>query len=216
MTQPLVVIGSGGMGRCVLDVVDAVNVAAGEADGFEVLGVLDDAGSSRELLEARGVRILGGVASVEELPKDVGYVIGIGDGGVRGRIAELAGRDARPSPVLVHPNVHLGHGVSVDAGSVLCSHVSVENNVRIGRHVHVNQNSTVGHDAVLGDFVTVSPLVAVSGAVTLDEGAFLGTGSSVNQGLAVGARAVVGSGAAVVHAVAAETTVVGVPARLLT
>jgi hypothetical protein len=45
VTEPLVVIGGGGMGRCVLDVVDGVNRSARQASGdaaWEVLGVLDD------------------------------------------------------------------------------------------------------------------------------------------------------------------------------
>ncbi len=201
------------MGRCVLDVIDVINAVA--AGTIEVVGVLDDSTPSGALLEARGVRLLGGVAALEDLPADVGYVIGIGDGGVRRKIDAFAGAAGRPSPVLVHPNVHLGHGVTLGAGAVICSHVSIENNVTLGRHVHVNQNSTIGHDSALADFVTVSPLVAVSGGVAVGEAAFLGTGSSLNQGLRVGEEAVVGAGGAVVRDVSARETVVGVPARPL-
>jgi len=214
MGQRLVVIGAGGMGRCVLDVIDAINAAGQGGDaGIEVVGLLDDAVASSDLLEARGVRLLGGVDALDELPADVGYVIGVGDGVTRRRIDVTVGAGGRSSPVLVHPNVHLGRGVTLGDGTIVCSHVSIENNVTLGRHVHVNQNSTVGHDSVAADFVTVSPLVAVSGGVGLGEAAFLGTGSSLNQGLQVGEEAVVGAGAAVVKDVPAHTTVVGVPAR---
>jgi serine O-acetyltransferase len=41
----------------------------------------------------------------------------------------------------------------------------------------------------------------------------IGTGSSVLQGLRIGDRAKVGAGSAVIRDVAADTTVVGVPAR---
>jgi sugar O-acyltransferase (sialic acid O-acetyltransferase NeuD family) len=218
VTEPLVVIGGGGMGRCVLDVVDEVNRSARQASGdaaWEVLGVLDDSTPDLDLLTAREVQHLGPVSHLAELPADVGYVIGIADGAVRRRVDEFAQSLGRSSPTLVHPNAHRGFGVELGPGSVVCSHVSMENNIRLGRHVHVNQNSTIGHDCRIASYVTISPLVAVSGAVTLEEGAFLGTGSSVNQGLTVHERSVVGAGAAVIRDVACDATVVGVPARVV-
>jgi sugar O-acyltransferase (sialic acid O-acetyltransferase NeuD family) len=217
--QPLVVVGGGGMGRCVLDVVDEVNRSSLSAHGhaaWEVVGVLDDSTPDLDLLTDRDVRHLGPVSRLSELPADVAYLVGIAAGAVRRRIDELGQSLGRPSPTLVHPNVHRGFGVELGPGSVVCSHVSMENNIRLGRHVHVNQNSTIGHDSRIASYATISPLVAVSGAVSLAEGAFLGTGSSVNQGLTVGGWSVVGSGAAVIRDVPDAATVVGVPARVVT
>lgn len=198
------------MGRCVLDVIDAINSASGAT--FEVIGVLDDANTNDELLATRGVSRLGPTATLESLPAGVGYVIGIGSGQVRRRIDQFADRQRRPSPTLVHPNVHRGFDVRIGPGSVICSHVSLENNIGLGRHVHVNQNSTIGHDSRLADYVTVSPLVAVSGATNLEEAAFIGTGASIRQGVTVGGDGVVGMGSAVLRDVARGTRVMGVPA----
>lgn len=214
MPGPLVLIGGGGFGRCVLDLVDAVNLA-GSGPGIEVVGVIDEDPSVGELLGARGVELLGPIGALASLAADVGYVIGIADGGVRRRLDAALRSSGRPCPTIVHPNVHVGFDVRLGPGTVVASHVSFENHVRLGRHVHVNQNSTVGHDSVLGDYTTVSPLVAVSGAVTTGSGAFLGTGASIRQGVRVGADAVVGMGAAVITDVAPGRTVVGVPARVL-
>lgn len=210
MVRPLVVIGGGGMGRCVLDIVDALNA---QEPQYDVVGVLDDGSPDLDLLEARGVDHLGPVDRLEVLPAQVEFTIGIASGTVRRRIARYADGLGRRSPVLVHPNVHRGFDVRLGEGTVICSHVSMENHIRLGRHVHVNQNSTVGHDCRIGDYGTVSPLVALSGDVTMGEAAFLGTGSSVNQGLTLGEAATVGSGAAVIRDVEPGTTVVGVPAR---
>ncbi len=216
--RPVVVIGGGGMGRCVLDVIDAANVDAAARSGrpaWELVGVLDDGTPDCDLLGARGVRHLGPVAHLEDLAADVGYLIGIGDGVTRRLVDRFAQSVRREAPVLVHPNVHRGFDVQLGAGSVVCSHVSMENNIRLGRHVHINQNSTVGHDSRLGSYVTLSPLVALSGDVRVEEAAFLGTGSSVNQGLTLHEECVVGAGAAVINDVPAQATVVGVPARVV-
>jgi hypothetical protein len=212
--EPIVIVGAGGMGRCVADVVDAVNASAGE-QVWSVVGVLDDGEPETARWADRDLRLLGGVDLLDDLPRDVGVVLGVASTAVRRRIDERVRVGGRRSPVLVHPNVHRGFGVRLGPGTVVCSHVSIESDVRSGRHVHLNQNSTIGHDTVVEDYVTVSPLTAVSGATRLGEGAFLGTGSSVNQGLTVGSGAVVGAGAAVVHDVPPGRTVVGVPARVL-
>jgi len=215
MTQRLVIIGAGGFGREVLDVIEAINFdyASTGTQPFEVLGFLDDGEPDLMLLAAYGVAHLGPVAHLEQMPADVGYVIGIGSPEARAKIDGYCLSLSRPSPVLVHPSATMGRKVELGPGTVICSHVSLTNHITLGRHVHVNINCTVGHDAALNDYVTLSPLVAISGNVTAHEGAFFGTGCDVNPGLTVGEYAVVGTGAAVVRDVAAGTTAVGVPAR---
>ncbi|HET7689344.1 MAG TPA: NeuD/PglB/VioB family sugar acetyltransferase [Nocardioidaceae bacterium] len=213
--EPLVLVGGGGMGHCILDVVDAINYEYGTAgrQRFAVVGVLADPEPDVNALKARGVDYLGPVALLVDLPSEVGYVIGIGDSKARMRIDDEARVQGRRSPVLVHPNAHLGFDVEIDSGSVICSHVSIENRVTIGRHVHVNQNSTIGHQSKLDDWTTISPMVAISGNVTTGQAVFIGTHAAVREKIWIGAGATVGMGAAVVQDVRAESTVVGVPAR---
>jgi sugar O-acyltransferase (sialic acid O-acetyltransferase NeuD family) len=214
VSQPLVVIGGGGMGRCVLDLLFVLNSELDHtAPPFEVVGVLDDGQVDVDLLALWEAKHLGPVSRLETQPKDVGYVIGISAGSVRRRVDAFGRSQRRQCPTLVHPNVHRGQGVQIGPGSVVCSHVSMENNIAVGRHVHINQNSTVGHDSRLADYVTISPLVALSGNTKAHEGAFVGTGASVRQGLALGADSTVGMAAAVIRDVPPGSTVVGVPAR---
>lgn len=205
----LVIVGGGGCGREVLDVVDAINAVE---RSYDVLGVLDDGTPDANLLASFGVRHLGPTARLAELDADVAYVLGIGAPSARRRISHLAGD--RSSPTLVHPSVVAGRRrVQLGRGTVVCAHTSIQSNVTIGDHVHINQNCTVGHDARIDDHCVVSPLVAISGHVSLGEQAFVGAGAVLNPGVSLGARSTVGSGAAVIADVAADTTVVGVPAR---
>jgi sugar O-acyltransferase (sialic acid O-acetyltransferase NeuD family) len=213
VTQPLVVIGGGGFGREVLDVIEAIN-ASDRRLTYEAIGVLDDGDPDLALLDPYGVRHLGPVSLMSDLAADVGYVIGIGDPRTRRTLDETLLSTGRSSPVLIHPSAAVGQrGVVLGPGTIICSHVSITNHIRLGRHVHVNLNSTIGHDAVLDDYVTLSPLVAISGNVHAETGAFFGTGAKVNPGLTVGEGAVVGTGAAVIRSVPAGQTVLGVPAK---
>lgn len=213
--QPVVIIGAGGFGREVLDVIDAINDQWAESvgQGYEFLGFLDDGSPDLDLLDARGVSHLGPVTKLAELASDVGYLIGIGDGGVRRRLDDYGRSLSHPSPTVVHPSATQGFDVRFGPGTVVCSHVSLTNNIRIGRHVHLNLNCTVGHDVVLGDYVTVSPLVAISGEVTAETGAMFGTGSTINQRVTMGESAILGAGAAAVKDIPAGVTAVGIPAK---
>jgi sugar O-acyltransferase (sialic acid O-acetyltransferase NeuD family) len=209
----LVVIGAGGFGREVLDVIEAVNATAIEPT-FEVLGVLDDGAPDETLLSPYRVRHLGPVSILADLAPEVGYVIGVGAPDARETLDRVGLDLKRHSPVLVHPSAAIGrHAVELGPGTIVCAHVSITNHIRLGRHVHVNLNSTIGHDAVLDDYVTLSPLVAISGNVHAQSKAFFGTGAKVNPGLTIGSGAVVGTGAAVIKNVEAGQTVVGVPAK---
>jgi sugar O-acyltransferase (sialic acid O-acetyltransferase NeuD family) len=215
MTRRLVVIGAGGFGREVLDVIEAINDAGGTTP-LEVVGVLDDGDPDPELLRPYGVSHLGPVSSLAQLDEDVEFVVAIGDPAVRRTVDHKLRASGRGSPVLVHPTAWVGRReVALGPGTIVCANVSITNHVTLGRHVHVNLNSTIGHDAVIDDYVTLSPLVAISGNVYAGECAFFGSGATVNPLLRIGERVRVGSGAAVVKDVDADQTVVGVPARRL-
>jgi sugar O-acyltransferase (sialic acid O-acetyltransferase NeuD family) len=207
--DPFVIVGAGGFAREVLDVADAIERAGGQAP---VIGVVTETTAESDLLAARGVEVLGGLEVIRD--GVVPFVIGIGDGSARRRIAEDLARCGAASPTLVHPTAILGFGVDLGPGSIVCAHVSITTNVTIGAHTHLMPSCTVGHDCVVGEYVTVSPLAAVSGRVTLEDGATIGTGASIIERLRVGAGAVVGAGAAVIRDVPPGVVAVGVPAAV--
>ena len=216
MTGPraLVVVGAGGHGREVLDIVEAMAVAAraaGRPAPYEAVGMVADAEPDLELLARRGARFLGPLEALGDLDAD--HVLAVGDPVGRRRLEErVAALDSRPA-VLVHPSATLGADVELGPGVVVAAGARITTNVRLGRHVQVNVGAVVSHDARVGDHATLSPGVLLNGAVTIGVGAFLGTGAIVTPGCAVGDGAVVGAGAVVVRDVPAGVTAVGVPAR---
>jgi len=212
VTAPLVIIGCGGFGREVHDVVNAINKVT---PTWTLLGYLDDSPDrvNVTLVESRNSRVLGGTDWLKTAGHETQFVIGIGTGKIRRMIHERLSCAGLTAATLVHPEATLGHGVRIGAGTIICAGVRATTNISLGRHVHLNINSTVGHDCTLEDYVTVNPLVAISGGVTVGTETMLGTHSAILQNLALGDRCVVGAGSCVVKDVLNDVTVKGVPAR---
>jgi len=211
MVRTLVVIGSGGFGREVLDIA--------RDQRRERVCVVDDFPAQRnlELLARQGIPRFGTTDDMiaDMNPDEVEYVIGIGDGVARKRLDAKLSAAGFEAATLVHSAASLGFDVVLSPGSVICAGARLTTNIVLGRHVHVNINATVGHDTVLEDYVTMNPTASVSGNVTVGESTLIGANAFVMQKLSIGAFSIVGASASVVKPVDPHTTVVGVPARPL-
>lgn len=212
MTKDIVVIGSGGFGREVIDVIDAINA---ESPTWSLVGVVDDAPSAKnvERLAARGVEIIGTTDELVSDQRRCDFVVGIGAPRTRRLIAERLEHESFTSATLVHPAASYGFGVTLGAGTILCAGARLTTNISLGRHVHVNLNVTIGHDTTIGDFVSMNPLASISGDCTLHDDVLIGVAGVVLNGLAIGPGSTVGGSACVVRDVPSETVVKGVPAR---
>lgn len=214
MVHEIVIVGAGGFGREVVDVVEAINANSAEPL-WRVRGVIDDApdGVNLDRLDSRGVPYLGTSIAAIEAGDPCHYVVGIGGTAVRRMIAERFEASGFRAATLVHPSVTVGHGVRIGAGSVLCAGARLTTNIELGVHVHLNLNVTVGHDTCIGDFVSVNPLASVSGDCVIEDEVLIGVAAVVLNGLTVGRGSTVGGAACVVRDVPGGVVVKGVPAR---
>lgn len=210
----LVVVGAGGLGREVVDIVEALR-REDPSSPLELVGVLDDNPSAASLayLAERDLRYLGPVGTWLATARSDAFTIGIANPVHRraldGRLVE-AGLSA---VTLVHPAATVGSRVTLGDGSIVCAGARLTTNIRLGRHAHVHVNATVGHDSVLGDFASAYPQSAISGSCLIGDGATVGASATVLQGLTVGPGGFVGAGAVVTTDVAPHSTVKGIPAR---
>lgn len=217
VSTPIVVVGAGGFGREVIDIIETVNASESQPV-WDLLGVIDDALSddNRSRLQDRSITYLGSSDDfVNSGSRKVAYSVGIGSPQVRRVIADRFDAAGHEGAVVIHPSVTMGARVSIGSGTVLCAGVRLTTNVAIGRHVHVNLNATIGHDTTVDDFVSLNPLASISGDCVIERDVLVGVGGIVLNGLRVGRGATIGGAACAVRDVPPGTTVVGVPAKPL-
>lgn len=209
---PAIVIGTGGMGRETLAILEAHNRSSAQPS-FEILGFLtnqqDQHGS-----QVDGYSVLGPETAATGYP-GARCICAIGD--PRARIATVqrlteagaAFMNAVHPAAVCHTRHEIGEGTIIAPGAVITV------NVRIGQHVIINNNASISHDCVIEDFVTIAPCAAITGHVHIGYGAELGANCTILPRIRIGHGALVGAGAVVTRHVAPNTVVAGVPAAVI-
>ena len=206
----LVIIGAGGHGRELLDIVEAMNAVR---PTFEFVGFLDDGPGPWDRVERRGASVLGPVEQLADF--DSRYAIGIGPPETRRRIDEIATGSGFEAATLVHPQATMAADVRTAPGLVMAAGSRITTNVTVGRHVHLNLNATLSHDCEVGSYSVLNPGAHVSGDVSLGESVVVGSGAVVRESCRVGNGTVIGAGAVVITDLPADSTAVGVPAKVI-
>ena len=214
--QKLVIIGAGGFARETLDVVDAINA---QKPQYDMLGFIADPDYAAAGTILNDKPILGGfdwLADAQQADNAaIQVVCGVGAPQHRHKLIQRAQATGATFATLIHPNALLTRWVQVGPGSIITAGCVLTNQIVIGQHVHVNLDCTLGHDVVLHDYATLAPGVHVSGNVTLEQGVYVGTGANLIEKLTVGRWSIVGAGSTVTKDIPANTTAVGVPAKVI-
>lgn len=204
----VLILGAGGHGRVVLDILLASN-------RFEPVGFLDNNPAIRGR-RIDGLPVFGGTDDLPRFSQELectGAIVAIGDNSVRRMLAREVTRHGIPLISAVHPSasvaasVTLGRNVVVAAGVVICA------NCQIGDSVILNTGSVVDHQTMIGEGAHICPGVRIAGRVIIEAGVFLGVSATVIPNIRIGTEAIIGAGSVVTEDVASMATAVGVPAR---
>jgi sugar O-acyltransferase (sialic acid O-acetyltransferase NeuD family) len=206
MKNKIVIIGTGGFGREVLDLIGSCNQAE---NIYDPLGFVVDPQYGTPGTMIDGLPILGGFDWLEKNASKVYVVCAIGEPHLRLRVVNRLSKLNCRFINLVHPItkqlsskwVTLGEGLILNA-------CFTSNQVRVGNHVYINAYGIIGHDSTLMDFVTTAPSVHVDGYVTIETGCFIGTGATILPNVTVGEWSVIGAGSVIHKDIAANSTAI--------
>lgn len=205
----VVIIGAGGHGKVVLDIL--------AAEGrYRPVGFVDN---NPALLDGYvcGHPVLGPINALPRLKRQRirRAIVAIGDN--RQRLNQLPEIEAVGFELVtaVHPTAFVSPRASLGRGVVVAPKASIITEAKIGDLAIVNTAAVVDHECEVGDGAHVCPGAILAGRVRVGRGAFIGIGAQVIQCRNVGAFATIGAGAAVIADVPDGATAVGVPARLV-
>jgi sugar O-acyltransferase (sialic acid O-acetyltransferase NeuD family) len=209
VTQPLIVLGTGGSAYDVLDVVEAINA---KSQTWEVVGFLDDRLTGERYL---GLEVLGALTAAARFERCL-FVNVIGSDRsyqVRPQLIARTGLPADRFATLVHPQAGVSSRARLGFGVVVNFGASVAGNVTISDHVWIGPGCVIGHDSMIEPFALLAPAAVISGVCEIGEASYVGAGAMIRQKVRIGAAALVGMGAVVVKDVPPSAVVVGNPAR---
>lgn len=196
MDKKVVIIGAGGQGRVISDIVSACK--------DNVIGFIDD----NKDAHINGFEYLGDMSVIDGF-LDCTFIIAVGDNETRKRIA-----DKYPKLnyyTAIHPSAVISPTTVIGAGTCIMPNVTVNSMAEIGKHSIINSNTVVEHDCRVGDFVHLSPHTTVGGTVTIGDLTWIGIGASIVNNITICGGVTVGAGAVVNKDIAEAGTYVGVP-----
>ncbi len=211
MIRRLIVIGGGGHARVVIEAAQLSRIS------WEVIGYVDN----RPVLAPNAppqVPYLGTDDDLAALLDVAGreapaVVLAVGRGDRR-RIVERLDRLGVTWATVIHGAAWHSPSAAIGRDAVIMAGVVVQAGARIGDHVILNTGAIIEHDVTIGDYVSIGPGARIGGRTVIGLDVLIGLGASIRDGCHVGDRAIIGMGAAVVGDVAADTMVLGVPARV--
>ena len=210
MKLPILIIGAGGHAKVVADALRAA--------GEHILGFADE-NPAKHGTQVLGLPVLGSDEVIKaRLTDEIRLANGIGSVGslVPRRDVYLRFHGLGYTFVtVVHPRAVVAAAAELEEGAQVMAGAVVQPGATVGVNSIINTGAIVDHDCVIGRHCHIAPGCVLSGGVAIADECHIGTGASVRQGVNLGIRTVVGAGAAVVSDFSGNSTVAGVPARIV-
>ena len=188
--KKIVIIGSGGLGREVLGIIQSINR---KENSWNFIGFYDD-NLSTDLIN--GFPILGKIDELNQINEELYVVIAIGNPKIKELIKNKIINSQIKFPTLIHPsveiyseeNVVLGKGVVIAANSVLTV------NIEISDFVYINTAAVIAHDTKIGKYSMIMPTVSISAGGEIGEKVYIGNGTKIDYAIQIDDNAVIKAG----------------------
>lgn len=208
--QKVVIIGSGGHAKVVIDIIELENK-------YEIYGLL----TNDNLNSFCGYPVLGNDEKLQEIKAMGINNVAIGIGGFRNNqlrkkiYTKISNLDfniinaIHPSAIIAK-TVVLGNGVVVFAGVIINTEAKIFNNCIIAT------GSTIDHETVIENHCLISAGVTIGANVLIKEGTLCALGSKVISQVQIEKNTLIGAGAVVCKNITESGTYLGVPAKKIT
>lgn len=204
----LIIIGAGGMGRCLYSLaMDAL----GYQETFVVKGFLDD-----NLKALNGYKnyppVLSTIIDYQPKEDDV-FSCSIGDVTTKVEVCEALIAKGAKFISLIHKKATIGLNTEIGEGTIIDDGAHIDPDVKIGANCLIQAQAIIGHDSQIGDYVRIDTHSELVGGTIVEREACIYTNAMINHNVVIGEKAVVGACSFVIKKVKPGVTVFGVPAK---
>ena len=207
--KKIIIVGAGGLGRIVHDVLSRDSEINRE---YILAGFLDTRTDLELSCDLHG-SVLGTPLSYQPQTDEV-FIPAIGDPKWRQKLlAPLIEKNAifysYTRQASVAARARIGKGVFLTPGAVIST------DCEIGDYTYIDTYVILGHDVKLGANCMVGAMSFLAGGVCVEDGVALHPRTTIAKGVTLGAGCTVGIGSVVVRNVAPQVTVFGNPAKVI-
>ena len=183
--EKLLLVGSGGFGRVVLE----------HASRLYDCAFLDDG----TLTSVDGTPVIGKIKDLESLfPEYKLLLVTIGNNALREKIYKQAAEIGYSFPNIIVPSAYISPHAVLGAGVVILNNACVQNNARVGSGTILNAGVEAHQDSVIGDYCLIYANSVIRSLAHVGNRAWIGSTATVSTGASVPNDSVIEDGA-VVH-----------------
>lgn len=207
MTNPVLILGAGKLGRLALDIFSGNEVL--------VYGFLDE-NKKLHNTEISEVLVLGDINDESYLGiigNKTEAFVAIEHRAAKEKTVKQLLEQKKTMPVnavhikaVVSEDAEVGHGILIAAGAV------INPVAKIGNHSVIHSGAVIDTAAVIGEYAEIGAGAVINSEAEIGKGAFIGSGAVVVSGIKIGKNARVGAGSVVIEDVKDGQTVFGNPA----
>lgn len=205
MKEKLVIIGSGGHGKKMLEL--------SEENNFNLIGFLSNQDKGTKI---NNYKILGYLEEYlnEDIFIDCNYHIAIGNNFIRFEIDnklknKKTSKNLISKKSILSKDLKIGMGCSINHGAII--QVSVE----IGNSVIIDSGCIIEHDCKIGNYVNIHPGSILCGNVEIMDNSIIGSGSIIREKVKIGKNSLIGAGSLVLNDIPDNVIAYGKPAKII-
>lgn len=206
----LIIIGAGGMGRCIYDIAKG---SIGYGLEYDIKGFLDDNLSALDGFP-NYAPLISSISDYQVAADDV-FVCSIGDTAIKKKVCDIIINKGGTFQKIIHKSAVIGTNTKIGDGTIVAEYTIVSPDTVIGVNSLIQNFAVIGHDCTIGNYVRIDTHCTCVGGTKVCDGATMHTSSVINHKVEVGENATVGACSFVVRKVKPNTTVWGNPARTL-
>jgi sugar O-acyltransferase (sialic acid O-acetyltransferase NeuD family) len=208
MIKGISIIGAGGFGREVKQLIDEINL---HHEVWEIFGFYDS--FQKQGTSINDVPVLGGMEAALKSECE-NFVLAIGNPAALRDLSSEFIEHGKTFPNIVHPLSSMGCQKTnqIGVGNIFTYGFHMTTNIEIGSFNIFNTRVTLGHDVRIGSFNVFLPNAQVSGNVSVGDENLFGMNSSILQKKSIGSRNKIGAHSFVATNLGSDSSVFGTPA----